>query len=491
MKILLLNPPFLPNFSRAQRSPAVTKSGTLYYPIWLAHATGVLEQAGHEVKLVDAPASGLTREDCERLVDDFQPQLLVLDTCTASIMSDHEVGVALKNRVPGAFLTLVGTHVSALPEASMALNPGIDAIAKGEYDYTLRELAAMLPDRSRLGEVLGLIFRQGDQVVRNADRPYIQNLDEIPFVTPIYKKFLDITKYFNPNSYYPMVQVISGRGCHARCTFCVLPQTLQGRSYRKRSVENVAAEFEYIQREMPEVQGVFFEDDTLTSDKERCRALSEELIRRGNRLKISANARADVDYETLRLMKKAGFVTVCVGFESGDQDLLNNIRKGIRIEGMHQFVKDARKAGILVHGCFMTGLPGETRETMQKTLDLAIALNPDTVQFYPIMVYPGTEAFDWYQANDYLTTRNYSNWLTSDGMHNTVIQLPGLKPQDLVQWCDDARRAFYLRPGYILSKLGQVLTNPYELKRKMKSARTFMRYLIKGSFSKQDDNKSC
>lgn len=481
MKILMLNPPFLPKFSRGQRSPAVTKSGTLYYPIWLAYATGLLEQAGHEVKLIDAPADDMDLNDCMQLAKDFNPALIVIDTATGSIYNDVEMGTKIKDCVAGSYLALVGTHVTALPQESLEISQEVDCVVRGEYDLTIKELAQTLETGGSLDDVAGITYRNDGSITENDKRDYLQDLDELPFVSDIYARHLDLSKYFNPNADFPTVMVISGRGCQNYCTFCVFPQTLHGHKYRSRSVANVVDEFEFISTKLPQVKSVFFEDDTLTSDKKRCRELSEEILKRGIKLSWSANSRADVDRETLKIMKKAGLKTLCVGFESGDQEILKNIKKGITIRKAKEFVENARAEGVLVHGCFMAGLPGETKETLAKTLAYAKELNPDTAQFYPIMVYPGTEAFKWYDEHNCLNTNNYSEWLTPDGLHNTVIKLPNLTSEEIVKWCDDARREFYLRPGYIFKKAKQMLSDPTEFRRKFKSLKIFYNHLIKGS----------
>jgi anaerobic magnesium-protoporphyrin IX monomethyl ester cyclase len=148
---------------------------------------------------------------------------------------------------------------------------------------------------------------------------------------------------------------------------------------------------------------------------------------------------------------------------------------------MFQFMKDARKAGIFIHGCFMMGFPGETPDLARKTIDLAIRLNPDTVQFYPIMVYPGTEAYEEYKKKGWLTTLDYTQWITQNGLHNCVVRNEALSPSELVRLCDLARRKFYLRPRYILYKLFQMLEKPTEIVRTAKAARTFFKHLIIGS----------
>ena len=479
MNVLMLNPPFLPRFSRSQRSPAVTKGGTLYYPIWLAYATGALEEAGHDVKLLDAPAAGHDLGYVLEVARGFRPGLVAIDTSTPSIYNDIRVAEAIKEAMPESFIILVGTHVSALPEESLSLSPEIAAVARHEYDYTLCDLTLALASGRDLALVEGISFRQDGKIVHNPDRPLIQDLDAIPFVSAAYKRHLRVEDYFYAMSRHPVVTIISGRGCPYQCTYCVIPQVLQMRGYRRRSVENVAAEFEYIQEKLPQVQEVFIEDDTLTVNRQRCRELSRQLIEWGVKLSWTANARADVDYETLRLMKEAGCRSLCVGFESGDQTILDNIGKKISIERMRQFMADARRAGLLVHGCFMVGNPGETRETMMKTLNFAEELNPDTAQFFPIMVYPGTIAYDWAKEQGYLTTTDYSQWLTAEGLHNTVVSRPDLTSQELVDFCDYARRAFYLRSSYIMGKLRQILLHPAEAKRTFKSLKSFLPYLLR------------
>jgi len=481
MRILLLNPPFLKKFSRPQRSPAVTKSGTLYFPIWLAYAAGVLEDAGFEVDLVDAPADGFDLDYCLRRAKQFAPNLIVLDTSTPSIYNDVEIAGKIKDSLPESFVVLVGTHVSALPEETLDIDQRVDAIGQHEYEYTLRDLASALLNNDDLHTVKGLVFKDNGRFVHTPKRPHIENLDELPFVSRVYKKFLKIENYFNPNALYPMVTIITSRGCPFLCTFCVYPQTLMGRAFRLRSVKNVVAEIQYIVDNFPQAKAIFFEDDTLTVNKKRCRDLAELMIQKQIKISWTANARVGLDYDTMRKMKQAGCRSLCVGFESGSQRLLDNIKKKITVEQMQQFMSDAGRAGMLIHGCFIAGLPGENSQTLAETLEVAKKLAPDTVQFYPVMVYPGTEAYTWYKERGLIRTTDFSKWLTPEGLHNTVTSTQDLSSEELVVFCDNARREFYLRPGYIFYKLRQMIRHPREIRRTFKAARTFAKYLIKGS----------
>lgn len=481
MNITFLNPPFHKNFSRPQRSPAVTKSGTLYYPLWLCSAAGLAQQQGYSVDVIDAPAADLDQKAVLQRISAFAPQIVVVETSTPSIYNDVSFCQALKEKVPALIVVLVGTHVSALPEESLGLSDAVDAIALGEFDQTICDIASCLDAQGELSCVAGLCLRTGSGPQRTAARKSIDNLDHLPMVSSVYRQFLDIRRYFNPNALFPMVTISTSRGCPHRCIFCVYPQTMMGHRLRLRSVGNVVDEVEYILRNFPDVKSIFFEDDTFPAQKQRCMAICQEIINRGIRISWTANARVDVDEETLAIMKKAGCRCLCVGFESGNQHLLDNIKKNITLEQSHAFVRATRKLGILVHGCFIVGLPGETRATMEKTLEMAKALKPDAVQFYPVMVYPGTEAYAWYQQRGLIATTDFAQWLTPIGLHNTVIRGEQLTAAELVAFCDHARRSFYLRPGYIAYKLWQMLRSPQEIRRTLKSARTFFRYLLGGS----------
>jgi radical SAM superfamily enzyme YgiQ (UPF0313 family) len=458
----------------------------MYYPIWLAYATGVLEKAGFVVRLVDAPARGFDLMDVLQQIDEFKPRLVVLDTSTPSIENDLRVAESIHTNLPNAYIALVGPHVTALPDEVLRSSSAVNVVARGEYDYTLRELAECLEDNCILSSIEGISYRSSDgSIIHNPQRTFIKDLDEIPFVSEVYKRHLIIEDYFYSITRFPEVAIVTGRGCPYECTYCLWPQTLNGHGYRKRSIVNVADEFEYISRELPQVKEIFIEDDTLTVDQRRSIALAEELIRRGNKIPFTANSRADISYDTLHSLQIAGLRLLCVGFESGDQQVLDNIKKKITIEQFYQFRAAARRANVLVHGCFMAGNPGETNETLRKTLNLAKNLNPDTAQFFPIMIYPGTEAFYWATQNGFILTENYHQWLTDEGLHRTIVNRPGLSAEEIVAWCDKSRRSFYLRPRFILEKIWEIIQHPKEIMRIYKASKTFFRYLFRRSNPKK------
>lgn len=478
MKILLLNPPYFPRYSRQSRSPCVTKGGTFYYPYYLAYCCGVLDENGFNVKLIDAVAKEWSKEETIKFAKKMKPDITVIDTSTPSIYNDIDIAESIK-MVSQTFTILVGTHPTRIPKETMALSKYIDAIAIGEYDYTIMDLAYTLENGDDIKKVDGLVFRQNGKLVFNKPRRLIENLDELPFVSKVYKKHFGIKgieKYFYASLRHPQVTILTARGCPYNCSFCNIPFKS---SYRARTPENVVEEFEYIQNNLPEVKEVMIEDDTFPVDKKRTIKICELLKKRGIKLKWSCNARVDTDFEMLKKMKEANCRLLCVGFESPNQRILDNVHKGITKNMQIEFMNNCKKLGLLVNGCFILGMPGDTKESIKDTINFAKYLNPDTAQFYPIMVYPGTEAYKWAKINGYLITEDYSKWLTSDGLHNTTISTPEFSDKELLKLCNEARKEFYLRPKYILKKIKQIITRPGEAKRNLMAFSVFFKYLFK------------
>lgn len=481
MKVAVINPPFMDGrFSRTSRSPAIVKSGTMYWPFWLAYAVGTLEQAEHEVLFFDCPAESITRRDLLARLQQNAPAMVVIDTSTPSIHSDLSISEEIAKILPKTPLFLVGTHVSALPEKVLLSAPYITGIAVGEYDLTIPETADAIQSNSDLKQVSGLWLNTSDKPLFTGARELISNLDSLPMLADVYKKHMKPENYFFAAARYPSAMLITSRGCPFKCSYCVWPQVLHGGVYRTRSAQNVAEEFMKIQKYFPQVQEIVFEDDTFSVDSLRVEKISEALIAAGCTLPWTANTRANISLEAMKQMRKAGCRMIIVGYESGSQAILNGVNKGTTIEQNLSFAKRAKQADLLVHGCFMAGNPGETRETLAATLNMAIKLKPDTAQFFPIMAYPGTRLYEQYRNSGILRTEDYREWLTKDGLHNCVVDLPGLSSDDLVTWCADARRKFYLRPGYLIYKAWQSLRHPTtEGRRTVKAFISFRKHLFK------------
>lgn len=448
--------------------------------MWLAYAVGALEETGHECNLIDVPADpGWTRDGVLRHVASSAYDLALVDTSTPTIDNDAGFAAAIKEVSPETRTVLVGPHVSALPEETLKEFETVDGVLRGEYEMTAVALAVALENGGDPSAVEGVTWRIGNTVVSAPARSPLNDLDSLPYVSRVYDKYLAIGNYFYSHSRYPIVTILTARGCPHYCVFCVYPQVFSGREYRVRSPDNVVAELKYIKETWPNLGELMFEDDTFSVDRERTRLLCEAMLDEGVGLTWSANARADLDYETLRVMREAGCRLLCVGVESGDDSMLESMGKQVGRGRIEQFFADAKRVDVLVHGCFMVGNPGETRGTMEKTLEFAKKLRPDTAQFFPIMVYPGTAMYRWAEQHGHLTADGFSDWLTDEGLHNCVVDLPGLPASELVAFCDRARREFYLSPGYVFYKMRQLLKRPRELGRTLKSARVFFKHLYK------------
>lgn len=486
MKVFFVNPPFKSEygkFSREQRSPAITKSGCFYYPLWLIYTAARIEKNGYEVCFLDAPAKQLSDEDAlNKIISEGKDtKLFVIDSTTPSIYNDIAFAEKIKKEFPTSVIVMVGTHVSVRAEETLGLSTALDAVTRKEYDLSISEIADALRDGTDWKAIKGISYRDDNgDIVNNEDMPYITDMDSIPFASEFIKKHLDVRDYFQPVATYPEIQIFTGRGCPFYCNFCLYPQTMHGHMYRHRSPQNIVEEFEYIVNNFPEVKEVVIEDDTFTADVDRVKEFCHLIREKGIHKKIRwmCNSRVTLDYDTMVIMKKAGCRLLLPGFESGSQQILNNIKKGTKVEQFKPFVDNARKAGMQVHGCFIVGNKGETRETMQETLKVALTLKLDTAQFYPLMPFPGTEAYDWAVSQGYLSGK-YTDYLKEDGNHNTSMHIDDISADELVEFCNYCRRKFYLRPWYIGHRIYMSVKSLDDMKRSLKAFGRFKEFLIK------------
>ena len=489
MNIYFINPPFkaeFGKFSRESRSPGIAKSGTVYYPLWLIYAAAYAEKHGHDVEFLDAPAKRLNDEQSLEIIkakgQKNEHSLFVLNTSTPSIKSDVSFAGKLKALYPASFIVLVGTHPSACAEETLGYSRAVDAIAIGEYDCIIKELADTLDKKGDVSAVRGLCLRGSSEGIyfRTPIMPPMKDLDDIPYAAKFIKDRLSERDYVFTAATYPAIQLFTGRGCPFRCFFCVYPQVMHGHAFRTRSAENVVGEFSYIAEHFPDVKEVVIEDDTFTANKKRvleiCRLLVEKKLNK--RLKWLCNARVGLDLETMKAMKKAGCRLIIPGIENGNQQILDNIKKGTKVEEFYDYVSNAKKAGLLIHACYMVGNPGETRQTMEETLKLALKLNTDTAQFFPLKPYPGTEAYQWALENGYIDS-NYESYVASDGTISAGLSLPGLSSDEMVAFCEYAQKKYYLRFSYFMHRLKVGLRHPSDLKRSLKAFGKLRHYIFK------------
>ena len=463
LKTLFLNPPSFENFDggAGSRWPATREIESYWYPVWLAYPAGMLEGA----RLLDAPPHHVSGEETIQIAKEYE--FLVLFTSTPGFPGDIRLAKAIKATNAKIKIAFVGPHVSVLPEKSLRDCPEIDFVCRKEFDYAVTDYAKGKP----LEEIPGVSFLKDGKVVHNPDSPQIQDLDSLPHVTEIYKRDLDVKKYNVPFLLHPFVSLYTTRGCPAQCTFCLWPQTLSGHPWRKRSTDDVAREMAKAKEMWPDVKEFFFDDDTFNIQKARTIELCGKLKPLG--LTWSCTSRVTTDYETLKAMKEAGCRLLIVGYESGDPQILKNIKKGATVERARQFTKDCHKLGLVVHGDFILGLPGETHQTINNTIAFAKELDVETIQVSVAHAYPGTELYDYGTKNGFMVT---GTKMVDDGGHQLVqMQYPGLPADDIMAAVHRFYDEYYFRPKAVYRILKKAVFDGSERKRLYKEAKTFLK----------------
>ena len=464
MRTLFLNPPSFEGFDggAGSRYQARREIRSFWYPDWLAQAAALVEDS----RLVDAPPEDMTVEDVTRTSRDFE--LAIIYTSTPSFANDAHIADLMKQSNPSLMIGFVGPHVTILPEESLRAAPAVDFVARKEFDYAVRDIAR----GEKLSDIKGLSWRDGDWIRHNADAELMTDLDSLPSVLDVYRRDLTIENYYNGYLLHPYLSLYTGRGCTHHCTFCLWPQTVSSRRFRARSAESVYREFALAKDYFPQVKEFFINDDTFTADCSR----AEEIARRFKSLGITwaANAAADVPRETLKVLKECGLRLLVVGYESGSDAILRNIRKGVTTDMARRFTHDCRDLGIDVHGCFILGLPGETRQTVEETMRFACEIDPDMIQVSIAAPYPGTEFYNQAISNGWLSP---DDLLNPDGIQECVVHYPDLSSADITVRVDTFYRRFYMRPRVIYRIGRKMIKSAHERKRRLREGREFWHYL--------------
>ncbi len=464
LKTLFLNPPSFENFDggASSRWPATREIESYWYPVWLAYPAGMLEGS----RLLDAPPHHVSAEETIELGKQYE--FLVLFTSTPGFPGDIKLVTKMKEANPKLKIAFVGPHVTTLPERSLNECPAIDFVCRREFDYSVVEYANGKP----LSEIIGISYRDANgKVVHNADRPDVMDLDSLPDVVDVYYRDMDVRRYNVPFLLYPFVALYTTRGCPAQCTFCLWPQTLSGHPWRKRSTDAVAREMAKAKEYWPYVKEYFFDDDTFNIQKARTVELCGKL--KPLNLTWSCTSRVTTDYETLKAQREAGCRLLIVGYESGDPQILKNIKKGATVERARQFTKDTKKLGLKVHGDFILGLPGESRESIRRTIDFAKELDVETIQVSIAHAYPGTEMYDFAKKNGFIVG---TERMVDDGGHQVAqIEYPGLPREHVMEMVHKFYDEYYFRPKAVFRIVRKAVFNGEERKRLYKEAKSFMK----------------
>lgn len=468
LKTLFLQAPSFDGFDggAGARYQAKREIRSFWYPTWLAQPAALVPGS----RLLDAPADGLTVEQTLDIAAAYD--LVIIHTSTPSFPGDVRFVELLKQRDPAALAGMVGARVAVDPDSALLASRAIDFVAREEFDYTCLDVATGLP----LADIAGISFRARDGRIRhNPPRAIIEDMDALPFVAPVYKRDLSLRNYFVGYLDYPYVSLYTGRGCRSRCTFCLWPQTVGGHRYRTRSAANVLAEVRWIKENMPEVKEIMFDDDTFTDQRPRAEEIARGLGAIG--VTWSCNAKANVPYSTLKIMKDNGLRLLLVGYESGDDQILLNIKKGLRTDIARRFAADCRALGITVHGTFILGLPGETHETIAKSIEFAKEINPHTIQVSLAAPYPGTRLHRQALENGWIPDGKTIHLVNDSGMQLAALSYPHLSREEIYHGLEQFYRSFYFRPAKIWEIVSEMLHSWDMTRRRLREGVEFFRFL--------------
>jgi radical SAM superfamily enzyme YgiQ (UPF0313 family) len=458
MKIVITNPPWTPGSIRAasrwphkkedefKRQAAIDRLINKFndakaiecvpyseFPFYLGYAAAVLEKDGHEVLLIDSLASNQTLEEFLDEVKSFSPDVIVMETSTPSFKND--MGILKKlSTISKSKKILCGPHVTALPENSI-MRPLVDFVLLGEYEISLANLVNCIEKGGDIESVRGIVFKRNGKPVFTESQPIIDDIDSLPF--PAWH-LMPMNRYWNPGpGTAKTMEVMSTRGCPFKCTYCIYPQLMYRTSkVRFRKPKKVVDEIGVLIKDYNK-DGIYFNDDTFTINKKHVQEICHEMKKRELNLKWACFGRADiVDYDMLKEMKEAGCVAIQYGVESGSQKILDNIRKGIKVEQIKKAFSITKKVGIKTHGTFMIGLPGESKETIQETIELIKEIDCDTLVFAIATPFPGTVMYNDAVERGMLEEHD---WEKYDGYNFVIMRTEDFSREDIKKSFDYIR----------------------------------------------------
>lgn len=409
----------------------------------LAYLAAVLEKEGCEVRVLDCPALHMTYKSVEQEIGRFKPDLVGITAVTATFNSALKVAQTVKQAYPQALVALGGPHVTIADDQFLLEHQEVDVAVKGEGEQTIVEVARCVSnsDLAALGTVAGIAFRKNGRVIHTPDRPCLQNLDELPY--PAYHYF-PLTKYriFGKLG----LPMITSRGCSSQCGFCLVPQ-IAGNSFRARTPASVVNEIEWLRNEY-KADFVTFNDEIFTYDKKRVLDICSEIKQRKIKVPWDCQTRVDlVSRELLYKMRDANCQLVSFGVESGSQEILNAMKKGTTVQQNATAIRWAKEAGLSVTIYLMLGYPGETKETMQQTIDFVKKTEPDDIYLYLATPYPTTELREVVKGLGWKMSQDWNDYeMQTASFENAGLSFKGI---------NNVREVFYNQlysPSYILKQ---------------------------------------
>ena len=418
---MLINPQYVEGYIHSARWDSLTISGSHWYPIFLSYTTGLLEKSGHECKLLDAEAENLTDSYLFNAARMFKPDFTVIYVSERGLKNNIRLAERIKKKTKSKII-FVGPWCSMVPE-KMLKSRAVNHVIEGEFEFAVKNIVERKEKKRHIITM----------------RTSSKELNELPWVTKTYMKHLNIRNYKIGSLFHPFVDLFTGRKCYwGKCAFCLWPHTiLEKGGYVPRDINDVLDEIEWAVKNIrPKIKEIFIQDDSPPAW--RCEELADGILKRGIKIQWSTYARGDLTLtpKILRKMKKSGCHCLHVGYESGNDQILKNINKGVTVKSLEKFTKWATDAGIDIHADFMIGLPGETDETARRTIDWAKKLNVVTYQFAPPKPYKCTPFYNWLNKNNYIDNNGNPN-------------LPNMTYDKMVKWCQRAMRECYFNPAFV------------------------------------------
>lgn len=447
MKVLFVNPP--------QTASKYKFMGVIAPPLGIAYMAGVLQENNIDVEILDASAEDMDFKDVEKELLKRKPDLVALTVLTPTIGRALETAQVVKETLPDSIVVMGGYHPTFNFIETLE-DENVDIIIRGEGEYIMLNLVQALENQSSLHDVKGIVFedKNSKEIVVNPEAPLIQDLDELPFPA---LNLLPMKKYRLLDMDTHMTTMITTRGCPMQCSFCS-SAAMHGKKIRERSVENIVDEIEYLKTNY-DIDTIAFMDDTFTLKKRKVMAICDEILKRNIEIMWGCTSRVDtLDEKLLKKMKEAGCITIFIGVESADQQQLDNMCKNTTIAKIENAFKIAHKLKIRTIASVALGMPGDTKEIMNKTVKFVHKLKPNYAIYSLATPYPGTRFYKEAFEKNLIKIKDWSKYT----LITPILETIDCSLNDMRKIQAKAFMKFYLRPHYIIRQFLQ--DGPYLLK---------------------------